>query len=129
MKRFLFVLTVLLVANAGFAQQKKATWKEMHDFHAVMSKTFHPAEEDNLQPLRDSAALLVTRAKAWQSSAVPEGYKADVTKPILKDLVKQCTTIQKAVKKGKADAELKVLITKAHDIFHEIMEKCRDEKH
>lgn len=129
MKRFLFVLTVLLVANTGFAQQKKATWKEMHDFHGVMSKTFHPAEENNFKPLRDSAAVLATRAKAWQSSTVPEGYKADVTRPILKTLVKQCNNIQKAVKKGKSDAELKTMITQAHDTFHEIMEKCRDEKH
>lgn len=128
MKRLLFVLTVLLAANAGFAQGK-ANWKEMHDFHGVMSKTFHPAEENNLGPVRDSATMLVMRATAWQRSAVPEGYNAEVTKPILKDLVKQCETIQKAVRSRKSDADLKILITKAHDIFHEIMEKCRDEKH
>ncbi|MCC6461359.1 MAG: hypothetical protein IT260_12870 [Saprospiraceae bacterium] len=130
MKKF-FALCALaalwLAPQTGFAQTaKKANWKEMHDFHEVMSTTFHPAEEGNLAPLREKAGLLVERAQAWKKSAVPAGYKAELTGEILKRLVKQCKTVQKAVKKGKSDAELTASITKAHDIFHEIMEKCRD---
>lgn len=97
----------------------------MHDFHDVMGSTFHPAEEDDLQPLKENSALLVERAKAWQNSTVPEGYDGELTKPILKKLVKECEAIHKAVKAGKPDAQLKAMITEAHDTFHEIMEKCR----
>lgn len=122
-KVFVFVLLALgLVA----AKAQKADWPAMHQFHAVMSKTFHPAEEGKLQPTKDSAAVLLAKAIVWQKSAVPAGYKASVTAPILKKLVKQCGVLSKAVKAGKSDAELTVQITKAHEIFHEIMEKCRE---
>lgn len=127
MKKILFAVFFLVSAFAVNAQ--KASWKEMQDFHAVMSKTFHPAEEGRFQPLKDSASLLLQRAKIWQASAVPQGFKADVTQPILKKLVAQCAKVSKAVAANKSDAQLKPLIFKAHDIFHEIMEKCRDEAH
>lgn len=113
--------------------QEKKNWVEMHQFHSVMGKSFHPAEEGKLQPLKDNAAQLLEKAEAWQKSVVPQGYNKTVTAPILKDLVAQCKVIKKAVADKKSDEELTKLITKAHDIFHEIMEKCQkgeeDHKH
>ena len=105
--------------------QPKANWKEMHDFHGVMSKTFHPAEENDLGPLKENSAELLTLAKAWQQSKVPQGYDRQVTDPILDKLVQQFVEIQAAVKAKKSDPELKKMITEAHDIFHELMEKCK----
>jgi len=118
----IFAAVFLLFSSAVFAQ--KAEWKEMHNFHGIMSVTFHPSEENNLQPLRDSVAVLVTKAKAWQSSTVPQGYNAAATAPILKKLVKQCQELQRAVAANKPDEALKKQIAAAHDTFHEIMEKC-----
>ena len=123
-----FSVLLFLMLSAPFAQQKK-DWKEMKSFHSIMSKTFHPTEDGNMQPLKDSVDILVATAKTWQSAQVPEGYNAKVTKPILKKLVKQCNTIKKAVMTKKSDDELKKLIAAAHDIFHEIMEKCTKEEH
>jgi hypothetical protein len=127
MKKIFFSLACYLLTTVAFSQ--KAEWKEMNDFHKVMGGTFHPAEENKLQPLKDNATELVLKAKTWQSSAVPAGFNAAATKPILKKLVKQCKGIEKSVKKNKSDADLKSMITAAHDTFHEIMEKCRDEQH
>jgi hypothetical protein len=120
-------ITLLAMAFIAImtASAQKANWKEMHDFHSVMSVTFHPAEDNNLQPTKDSAAILLAKAQTWQQSVVPSGYNATVTKPILKRLVAECAAIDAAVKLKKPDSDLKVMITKAHDTFHEIMEKCR----
>lgn len=131
MKNFIssfLALAALVFVTSGVSAQtaKKAQWKEMHDFHEVMSVSFHSAEDKNLAPLKEKSGLLVERAKAWKASAVPEGYKPTETAAVLKRLVKQCKAVNKAVKKGKSDAELTVSITTAHDIFHEIMEKCRE---
>lgn len=131
MKKFVFgflALTALLFATSSASAQtaKKAQWKEMMEFHEVMSVTFHSAEDKNLAPLKEKSGLLVERAKAWQASAVPAGYKPEETAAVLKRLVKQTKQVNKAVKKGKSDAELTASITMAHDIFHEIMEKCRE---
>ena len=93
MKHFLGLLFFSLFALSAqtlFAQHTAGAWKEMSDFHEVMSTTFHPAEEGNLQPLRMKAEELYTRAKSWKASAVPAGYDAAKTKDTLKRLVKQC---------------------------------------
>jgi hypothetical protein len=128
MKKLMFLVSLVIASLTINAQQ--ADWKEMHAFHAVMSKTFHPAEEGNLKPTKDSATVLVAKAKAWQSSTVPQGYNAKVTAPILKQLVAKLTTVKEAVAAKKTDDELKKLMTEAHEIFHEITEKCKtEEKH
>lgn len=127
LKQILILTIFPLVCQFSFAQ-KKGDWKEMQDFHAVMSKSFHPAEENNFKPLKQNAGILVIKAKAWQSSEVPDGFNSGITKPILDKLVNQTEMVQSAVQQKKGDAELKKLVTKAHDIFHEIMEKCRDVK-
>ena len=122
MKKLLLLIVCAVTISAATAQ--KAEWKEMHDFHGVMSKTFHPAEEGKLQPLKDSAAVLVQKAVAWQHSTVPEGYDAGVIAPILKKLVTDCEAVTAGVKNKQPDATLVKLITRAHDTFHQIMEKC-----
>lgn len=126
MKKTLKLLSVLFfvgITQITFAQKKE--WKEMHAFHTVMSKIFHPAEEGNIEPLKANATLLLTKAQEWKKSAVPKGYDRTTTAPILDELVKECSAIQEAVKNNKSDEELKTLITQAHETFHQIMEKCR----
>jgi hypothetical protein len=120
----LFIFIALITATS-ISYSQTPEWKEMKDFHAVMSKTFHPAEENNLQPTKDNAAELLTIAKAWQSSTAPAGYNATIAKPLLKQLVKDCKEVKKAVAANKTDAGLKLLITKAHETFHELTEKCK----
>lgn len=120
------LFAALFVCVSGYIQAQKADWKEMHAFHSVMSKTFHPAEEGNLQPVRDNAKELVAKAKSWQFSGVPAGFNATKSKEVLKRLVTKCTTIEAAVKDKKSDDSLKAMITEAHEIFHELMEKCRE---
>ena len=120
---FLMLLFSLLTLPAY--SQQTAEWKGMEDFHAVMSTTFHPSEENNLQPLKEKAGELLNKAKAWQKSVVPQGYNNSLTKPILKRLVQQCKVIKEAVEKKEPDTVLKAMIAEAHEIFHELKEKCQ----
>jgi hypothetical protein len=122
----LFTFLPRFASAQEHAQDKKAQWPEMVAFHEVMAGTFHPAEKGDLKPLREKAGLLLERAEAWKKSAVPAGYKAEQTAKTLGNLVKQCKGIKKAVKKEKSDKDLTALITNAHEVFHEVMEKCRD---
>lgn len=120
------VLTFLAVFASIFSFAQTPEWKEMHDFHTVMSATFHPAEENNLKPCKENANALLTKALAWEQAKVPAGYNATLAKPILKQLVKDCKALTEAVKTKKSDKELKNLITKAHDTFHQFAEKCKE---
>lgn len=114
----LIALVFSLTANA------QAEWKELKDFHTVMSKSFHPSEEGKLQPLKDNAADLVAKAKAWNESKAPAGYDKDKVAKTLGKLVRKCEEVQAAVVAKKSDDDLKKLIGEAHDIFHQIVEKC-----
>lgn len=127
--KFLLILFALFISPLAFAGGP--TWAELQSFHSVMSKTFHPAEEGNLQPLKANAADLLAKAKAWKAAAVPSGFKKEETTKVLTDLVAKCEEINKAVSAKADDKKLTALITEAHDVFHQIAEKCRagDEGH
>ncbi|MEQ1553515.1 MAG: hypothetical protein ABL929_05015 [Ferruginibacter sp.] len=118
-------IVILTSASVSFAQAKKTVWSEMKTFHSFMSSTFHPAEEGNLAPLRAKADSLLITAKLWQASPIDESFKPKETNATLKKLVKQCGTINNAVKKNASDKKLTLLITQAHDIFHTIVGECR----
>ena len=120
------IVTLSLLPLAGFAQPTATPWPELKSFHAMISATFHPSEEGNFKPLRQKADSLLIVAKLWQASPIPEGYKIALTKSTLIKLVKQCGLIKTSVKSKTSDAKLKMMISEAHDIFHTIVEKCRE---
>ncbi len=123
MKKLFLVTFLAFLSVAIYAQH--AEWKQMTEFHSVMSKTFHPAEEGNLKPTKDNAVELVAKSKTWESSIVPLGYDAKTAKTILKKLVESCNAVEAGVRAKKTDKELVALITTAHNTFHEFTEKCK----
>ena len=68
---------------------------------------------------------LVIAAKLWKASKVPAGYKPKETGETLNNLIKQLAELNTAVKAGKDDAALKNMIKEAHELFHDIVEKCK----
>jgi hypothetical protein len=131
MKRFLSLLMIVAavtVVKPVHAQQK-AKWQELDAFHEVMSKTFHPAEEGKLEPIRSRSAEMLEKATAWKNSTAPEGYDKNAVKKNLKELVKGAKEINKMVQDKADDASLKEKLSKLHDTFHEIVEKCEKEEH
>lgn len=124
MKNLKFILAAGFILISGTLFAQKTDWKEMSDFHAVMSTTFHPAEENNFGALKEKAGELTEKAIAWKKSTVPAGYDATMSKTILKRLVEQCRGLKQAVNSNKPDAVLKEKITEAHETFHQFTEKC-----
>ena len=123
----LFVAVFTLIA---FAQaQEKKTWKEMDEFHTVMSATFHPAEEGKLDPIKKRSQEMADKAVAWQKSTAPEGYDKEKVEGSLKKLVKGTKELNKLVKGKSSDKVLKEKLSGLHEIFHEIMEKCEKGEH
>lgn len=130
MNRKIKLLSVVLFAAMSVvsAQTKKAVWPQMKAFHAIMSATFHPAEEGNFAPLKAKADSLVIVAKQWQAAPVASDFKPAETKAALEKLVKQCVIVNDAVKENAGNEKLKKLITEAHDVFHTIAGECRKEE-
>ena len=109
--------------------QEKKSWKEMNDFHTVMSETFHPAEEGHLDPIKKRSAEMMNKAIAWQKSTAPEGYDKTKVDASLKKLVTGTKELNNLVKAKSSDTVLKEKLSGLHDIFHEIMEKCEKGEH
>ena len=125
MKKFNLVLLITVLFSLNISAQTQTVWPEMKEFHGVMSATFHPAEDGNLQPLKEKAESLYEVSKKWMASAIPSSFKAEETKVALKKLNHQCQDILAKVKENASDEKLKAMITEAHEIFHNIVGECR----
>lgn len=124
MKQIITICMLLLTVQAANAQKQQ--WKELTTFHNIMSATFHPAEGNNLKPLKDSSAVLVQRAKQWKLSIIPAGFDAEAIKPLLIKLFNEAELLHAAVKKKAPDAELIKQITNLHKTFHSVVEECNE---
>ena len=119
---FPIIILVSLLSFSANAQKDK--WKEMEDFHSIMSETFHPAEEGKLGPIKNRSKEMAEKAVAWLQSTAPAGYDKKAVKTHLKKLAKDSKKLNKLVKSGAADEMIKEKLAALHDTFHTIMEEC-----
>lgn len=122
MKKWLFFASFLAVTT--FAQAQNQPWKELDDYHTVMSQTFHPSESGDLQPIKARSGELADKAKILKKSAIPTAYQKPGVKETLALLAKESKAMDKMVRKKKSDAEITKALSALHDRFHEVVEKC-----
>lgn len=127
MKKIASLLVILLGLTVAVSAQAK--WKELSDFHDIMSATFHPAEEGKLDPIKTRSQEMIDKAVAWKTSTAPEGFDKAAIKEQLKKLVKGSKELQKLIKNNGTDKQITKKLTALHDLFHEMTEKCKGEDH
>lgn len=127
-KIFLFVFALLL-ALAGQAQSKSGSWPALSEFHGVMSQTFHPSEEGNLEPIRSRAAEMEQKALALTGKGIPASYNNDKVKDAVRRLQEGAKELHALVDQKASDDVLKSKLAALHDIFHEIAGLCKKENH
>jgi hypothetical protein len=129
MKKILFILFSLIFSTTLFAQKEEAiSWKELKDFHDMISPIYHNAEKGNYSTVRDSSKLLLKSARTLNKASLPEGLNKTAFKPLTKKLVADTKEVNEAVKAKKTDAEIKPLLHQVHEDFHEILEKSEGDK-
>ena len=127
--KFLAVLFFFLVVSNVSAQTTFEKWPAIKTFHGVMSQTFHPAEEGDLNPIKTRSEEMVQKADALSKEAIPAEFKTPAILASIKKLQEGAKRLDKLVKvKGSDEATLKSL-TALHDVFHEIVGLCSEEKH
>ena len=97
MKKIASLLVILLGLTVAVSAQAK--WKELSDFHDIMSATFHPAEEGKLDPIKTRSQEMIDKAVAWKTSTAPEGFSKAAIKEQLKKLAKRQQRITKTDQK------------------------------
>src|SRR5262245_22627120 len=115
----LLLLSSALVISTSSQAQDKAKWKEMEEFHKVMSTTFHTAEEGKLEPIKTRSQEMIDKAVAWQKSTAPQGYDKKAVSSSLKRLVKGSKQLHSMIQAKAGDNEIKEKLSSLHDVFHE----------
>jgi superoxide dismutase len=105
---------------------EKDNWMELKEFHKVMAQTFHPAEVDNLEPLKKRSAELMAKSSLLAASVSPISLDKPAIKIALNQLEKQCIEINRLNNKKASNSLLKKKIIAAHDTFHVVQELCHD---
>src|SRR4051812_49048234 len=119
------IIALLLCLQPFFSFAQEKPWKEMENFHEFMASAFHPAEEGNLEPLKQKADSLYLAAREWNKSEIPSNYKEKETKVNLAKLEKKCRQLKNMVLEKATDQALKKVISDAHNTFHKIIGECR----
>jgi superoxide dismutase len=104
---------------------ERETWKELAQFHEVMSQTFHPSEDGNLEPIRSRSTEMVERATALQMSNIPASFRTPEIKKALSDLVTGSEELDLMIKNKAGDKAVTSKLDSLHDTFHIIQGLCR----
>jgi hypothetical protein len=123
----IFIMTLVLMALAcdikhHGEQNHSGTveWKEMDNFHMVMAEAFHPYKDSsNLEAAKAKAPELATAAKAWKSSAIPDGMDSGKVNPKLERLAILSEEFVHQVE-TESDEVIGAKLTVLHDVFHEL---------
>ena len=125
---FVGLIGLMMMPDRMQGQSIFEQWPALDDFHEVMSQTFHPAEEGNLEPIKSRSGEMITKAKMLAKSDVPAAFANPAIIMATKKLVKGSKSLHKLVKKGNDEAITTSLVG-LHDVFHEIVGLCRGDDH
>lgn len=104
-------------------------WPQLKEFHKVMSETFHPSEEGNLQPIKERSGEMVQKAETLVKAPIPAEFNKKEVVAAVQQLATDSKKLDKLVKAKKSDKEITEALSKLHDVFHQIVGLCSDEDH
>jgi len=125
-------LAIVLLIFSGktvVAQSTFDKWPAIKEFHGVMSQTFHPSEEGDLGPIKERYMELATKAEAVNKSEIPAEFKTKEMQLATEKLQIKTKALQKKIMLKATDAEITILLSEIHDVFHTIVGLCSNEKH
>ena len=131
--KYLFVCLLAITAfiQKVNAQSKFDSWPELKSFHTVMSQTFHPSEDGNLEPIKTRSAEMVAKAEALQKSKIPAEFDKKEVKDAVNKLAIDSKKLHELILNKGTNEVIKKALSDLHDTFHLIVEKCSktDEHH
>lgn len=125
-----YLMCLTCFTNHLKAQSIFDKWAELKTFHGVMSQTFHPSEEGDLQPIKTRSAEMAEKANALAKEAIPTEFATPAIQDAVKRLQKDSKALHKLVKNKKTkDEQITKSLAALHDVFHEIVGLCKNENH
>jgi hypothetical protein len=96
----------------------------MHYYNELLSKTFHPAEEGNLNPIKVSSEDLVARAELLDIETIPQDLRTAKLDENIRILKKQTKVVNLLIASKAPNAEIMRAFQNLYDIFHTIVQMC-----
>ena len=126
--RILAIIAFVFIANAVQAQTAADKWPALKELHGVVSQTFHPSEEGNLQPIKARSEELYNKAAALLKSDIPADYRTNAILASAEKLQIKSKALHKLVVAKAADADITKSLKEVHDVYHDIAGLCSEEK-
>lgn len=118
---------VLLVTTFAFqmnAQSASTKWSQLHEYHELLSKTFHPAENGNFTAIKNSHDVLVQRSEALDVTTMPAELKSETLVAQVNVLKKLTKKLSELITNKAPDVEIMRTFQNVHDVFHKIEKEC-----
>ena len=125
----IFILFLLIFAIDARAQSTFEKWPAIKTFHSVMSQTFHPSEEGNLEPIKLRSQEMVDKAEALLIKEIPAEFKTNSILAAVEKLQIKSKILHKMIVLKASDATITKNLSELHDVFHDIVGLCSSEKH
>lgn len=124
----LLAIVAFFTISSVSAQSITEKWKQLNDYHELLSKTFHPAEDGNFDPIKNSSEDLVVKAEALDLKTMPQELRTSQLDETIAVLKKQTKMVNDLVQKKAPNAEIMRAFQNLHDVFHRIVEICQPRK-
>lgn len=124
----LLIITFVFIINESYSQPIFDKWTAIQEFHEVLSQTFHPAEEGNLEPIKARSEELMNKASDLLKLDIPEEYRTNSILSLAEKLQIKSKLLHQLVLSKASDEEITKSITNVHALFHEIVGLCNEEK-
>lgn len=127
MKKLILILISIISFQYVQAQSIMEKWPELKAFHSIMSQTFHPSEEGNLQPIKERSKEMMEKAAQLADSKIPLEYKTDAIVKAVEQLKSDTKKLHKMIGNKASDKEITAALSALHDVFHQIVGLCKKE--
>ena len=125
LKFFTFICVLLFSFQSLSAQTIFEKWPEIKSFHEVMSQTYHPSEEGNLNPIKTRIDEMVKKAEALQTST-PKEFNTPEIIASEKKIYTDSVALQKLIAEKAGDETITAALEGLHEEFHKIIGLCND---
>ena len=127
MKKLVLIVISIISFQFVQAQSIMEKWPELKAFHSIMSQTFHPSEEGNLQPIKERSKEMMEKAAQLADSKIPLEYKTDAIVKAVEQLKSDTKKLHKMIGNKASDKEITAALSALHDVFHQIVGLCKKE--
>ena len=122
------LIVFLCLATSITAQTTIDNWTAINDLQVVVTQTFHPAEEGNIEPLKSRSEELMNKANDLLQLDIPEEYRTKEILTLSENLLAKSKTLHALVVSKAFDEELLKAITEVHTVLHQIIGLCNEVK-